>query len=390
MSASDYENVRYAFDYLDFAVKRIDQDTVWKQMINRLSSSMKREGVDTIILLGQYGYGKTFILHKLDDILSGKAKVKVPFDPDKVVSCRINITPSEPQPRIGLTFVTSIFKNIGRRKLEEISKKMELKDFKLLNIEMKRVFNRFQQGSEEHKVAAFHWITGESVSEENKMLNMRTGLNESDRALRFLSQFLVLLKRTGYHSLVVLVDEFEYVVTVYSPRKVNQMMHMFRHIYDEFAEFKKKNVALANLIFVIAVTPTGWDDLTNLEKPTSIPVKSGGAGVRPWLNRVQPIRGRNVFELRPFNREETEMLVIARLEKRREETEAPYKTFPFVTPPFIDLLYEQTKGVPKDIIQVCDLVINVALEKGLKEINAENGKQILKTYHLFKEQIKAP
>jgi len=82
------------------------------------------------------------------------------------------------------------------------------------------------------------------------------------------------------------------------------------------------------------------------------------------------------------------MLVIARLEKKRKESEVPYETFPFVTPPFINLLYEQTKGVPKDIMQICDLVISVALERELPEINAENGKEILKTYHLFKEKIK--
>jgi len=388
MNSRSYEDVRDAFDYLDFAVERIDQEETWDQIINRLNSSMRREGVDTLILLGQYGYGKTFILHKLDEVLSGRAKANLPFNPNNVASCRINITPSEPEPRIGLAFVTSIFKNIGKEKLEEISKRMKLDDFKLLDIEMKRIFNRFQQGTEENKVAAFHWITGESVAEENKLLHMRTALNESDKALKYLIQFLVLLRRAGFTSLVVLVDEFEYVVTVYSPRKVNQMMHMFRHIYDEFAEFKEKKILLANLIFVIAITPTGWDDLTNLEKATSIPVKSGGAGVRPWLNRVQPIRGRNLFELRPFNRKETEMLVIARLDKKRKQTEVPYKTFPFVTPPFIDLLYGQTKGVPKDIIQLCDLVITVALERDLTEINTENGKEILKTYHLYKEEEK--
>jgi hypothetical protein len=385
LSGGAYENVRDAFDYLNFEIGRIDQDEVWNQMIDRLRNSLKRETVDTMILLGQYGYGKTFVLHGLENVLKGKT-TDVIFDPNKIVCCRMNLSPSEPTSRVGLTFVTNIFKNIGRPKLEEISKKMQLKDFKLLDIELKAVFNRFQQGNEENKTAAFHWITGESVGEENKMLVVRTGLNKSEKALRYLSQFLTLLKQTGYDSLVVLVDEFEYVVTVYSPRKVNQMMHMFRHIYDEFAESKTKGLAPANLIFVIAVTPTGWDDLTNLEKATSIPVKSGGAGVRPWLNRVQPIRGRNVFELRPFNKKETEMLVIARLEKRRGETKVPYQTFPFVTPPFMNLLYEQTKGVPKDIIQLCDLVISVALERGLKEIDAENGKEILKTYHLLKEK----
>jgi len=385
MSSSDYENVRDAFDYLDFKIQRINQDEVWNQIIDRFKNSMKRDIVDTIILLGNYGYGKTFILHSLENALKGKTEEGL-FDPNKTVCCRINLSPSEPTAKIGLTFVTNIFKNVGRPKLEEIGKRIQLKDFKLLDMELKAVFNRLQQGKEESKEAAFHWITGESVAEENKMLFARTGLNESEKALRYLNQFLVLLRHVGYNSLVVLVDEFEYVVTVYSPRKVNQMMHIFRHIYDEFAESKMKGLNPANLIFVIAVTPTGWDDLTNFEKATSIPIKTGGAGVRPWLNRVQPIRGRNLLELRPFERKETEMLVIARLEKKRGETKVPYETFPFVTPPFINLLYEQTKGVPKDIIQLCDLVISVALERGLKQIDAENGKEILKTYHLFKEE----
>lgn len=385
---TEYTKARHAFNYLDFDVKRVNQDEVWNKMMNRLESSVEREGVDTLILLGQYGYGKTFILNNLNDAFNGKTSDVVPFDADRVISCRINITPSEPAPKIGLAFVTSIFKNIGRSKLEEISKKMKLEHFKLLDLEMKKVFNRLQQEKgEESKVAAFNWITGQSVSEENKRLNMSTGLNNSDKALRYLLQFLVLLKRIGYGSLIVLVDEFEYVVTVYSPKKVNQMMHMFRHLYDEFAEFKRKNFSLANLIFILAITPTGWDDLTNLEKPSSIPVKTGGAGIKPWLNRVQPIRGRNLFELRPLEKEETQRLVIERLEKKLEKTEVPYETYPFVTPPFIDLLYQQTKGVPKEILQMCDLVISVALEKGLEDINAENGKEILVTYRLYREEI---
>lgn len=388
MTGASYENVRDAFGYLDFDVQRINQEEIWIQMTSRLKESMNKETIDTIILLGSHGYGKTFILHSLDNLLSGRASVQrgVAFDTSKIVCCRMNLTPSEPTTKIGLTFVTNIFKGIGRQKLEEISQKMQLKDFKLLDMEMKAVFNRLQQGKEDSKIAAFHWITGESVGEENRLLNNRTGLNASDKALNYLNQFLVLLKQIGYSSLVVLLDEFEYVVTVYSPRKVNQMMHMFRHIYDEFAESRSKGFTPANLIFVIAITPTGWDDLTNLEKPSSIPVKSGGAGVTPWLNRIQPIRGRNVFELKPFDKKETEMLVIARLQKKRGEARVPYNTFPFVTPPFIDLLYEQTKGVPKDVLQICDLVIAVALEKELKEINAENGKEILKTYHLYRER----
>lgn len=383
---TDYRKMRYAFNYLDFDIQRINQETVWNQMLNRLKSSTEREGVDTLILLGQYGYGKTFILHKLDELLNSNNRADTPFNIDELISCLIKITPSEPAPKIGLTFVTNIFKNIGRTKLEEVSKKMKLEDFDVLDFEMKKIFNRFQKGSENDKVAAFNWITGQSVNEEDKRLNIRGKFNNSEKALRYLIQFLVLLKKVGYNSLIVLVDEFEYVVTVYSPVKVNQMMHMFRYLYDEFAEFVTKKATLANLVFVIAITPTGWDDLTNLEKPSSIPVKTGGAGIRPWLNRVHPVRGRNVFELRPLNKDETKSLIVERLKKKQENTDdIPYETYPFVTPPFINFLYEQTKGVPKEIIQNCDLIIGVALETGLKEINEVNAKEILETYKLYKE-----
>ncbi|MCW4011125.1 MAG: DUF2791 family P-loop domain-containing protein [Candidatus Bathyarchaeota archaeon] len=379
---SNYSDVAGAFEYFDFDVDRINQDEIWDQMIKRLKNSMDKETIDTIILLGHYGCGKTFLLHSLEKVLSGKIE-EGKFDSNKIVCSRINLSPSELPTKIGLNFVTSIFKAIGLKKLEEISQKMELKDFSILDFEMKAIFQKLREKYEESKIAAFHWITGESVSKENTKLNMRTGLNSSEKALRYLNQFLTLLKAIGYESLVVLVDEFEYVVTVYSPSKVNQMMHMFRNIYDEFAESKTKELKPANLIFVIAITPTGWDDLTNLEKTSSILIKTGGAGVRPWLNRVNPVRGRNLFELKPFDEEETRELVTARLRKNRKEKNIPYDTFPFVTPPFIDLLYKKTKGIPKDILQLCDLVISIALERGLKEINAENGKEILETYRVF-------
>jgi hypothetical protein len=74
--------------------------------------------------------------------------------------------------------------------------------------------------------------------------------------------------------------------------------------------------------------------------------------------------------------------------KRIEYKRVPYKTFPFIHPQFFDVIYEASYGIPRDVIDFCDLVLDNAIAEGLKEIDGKDAKRILKKFNLYPEEIK--
>ena len=88
-----------------------------------------------------------------------------------------------------------------------------------------------------------------------------------------------------------------------------------------------------------------------------------------------------------MNRTEVEDLIVSRIAKKRIEfAKAPNKTFPFVTPGFINVIYEISKGIPRKVIDYCDLVLENAVKEELKEVNEKETKEILTKLKLFYEQ----
>jgi hypothetical protein len=349
----------------------------WDQIKHLLDRALTETGPKTILIQGDYGYGKTFTL---EQIVSSFEK-KVFENSEKSIIASIRLAESEPEARIGLSFVTKIFYEIGFDKLVKIAKGLDKKDLSI-DANTLRIFKALKEG----KYAAFEWLVGESISSDDKKeLGTKRILSKSSQAIKVLYDFLKILKAVGYPNLVVLIDEFEYVVNVYSEKQITTILHTFKEVYDEFVRVKTRKGEMANFVFVIAITPKGWDYLTETEAKLSR--KTGGGGITPWMDRIRS----ELYSvtLRPLGKEEMSEMINDRIKKKRiEYKKFPYKTFPFIHPDFFDIIYDASEGIPRNVLRYCDIVMDNALKEEIKEINGEYAKKVLKEFSLYSEKAK--
>ncbi len=372
----------YGFKETPFLEESLDYDMrgrkeEWDKIEHLLNRALTETGPKTILIQGDYGYGKTFTLEK---IVAAFAKKKFE-NADKSIIASIRLAESEPEARIGLSFVTKIFYEVGFDKLVEIAKQLDKKSL-AIDATTLRIFSALK----EKKYSAFEWLVGESISaEEKKELGIKRILSKSSPAIKVLYDFLKILKAVGYHNLVVLIDEFEYVVNVYSEKQITTILHTFKEIYDEFVRVRTRKGEMSNFVFVIAMTPKGWDYLTETEAKLSR--KTGGGGITPWMDRIRS----ELFNvvLKPLGKAETIEMINDRIEKKRiDYKKFPYKTFPFIHPDFFDVIYASSEGIPRNILRHCDIVMDNALREEVKEINGEYAKKILKEFAIYSEEVK--
>jgi hypothetical protein len=185
--------------------------------------------------------------------------------------------------------------------------------------------------------------------------------------------FLRLIKAAGYNNFLVLVDEFEFLATL-GDHKIVQVLNTFREIFDDFGGYYQKyDAKIAKPLFMFAVSPGGWERLTNLE--TALTKKTGGAGIAPFMRRLNP-RYRIVLD--PFTSEKTLELVKTRLEESRtKKSEDPL--YPF-TGEAVDYIHSLSLFRPGNSIQYCGIVLEDALIENIGIISLLDAKRILKKY----------
>ena len=363
-----------SFDY-----DMVGRKKEWEKITERLSKAFNERGSKTIILLGDYGYGKTFTLEKIEEAIT-KDHQGIYGKSDNLV-IPIKMAESEPETKISLAFVTKVFKVLYKNeKVVNVAKKA-VKSLELSS-DFKKVLSSIASGEEE----GWDWLIGESTKNENKKLGVRSGLYYGPQAIDIFFEFLKITRASEIKNVLILIDEFEYIVNVYSNNKITQMLHMFKEIFDESIKINTiQRDSISNCIFLVAMTPTGWNHLTEMEAHAR--KSTGGGGITPWLDRINVAE--NLITLEPLNRKEVEQLIESRVSKKRLEfiKGLPYKTFPFVNPGFIDVIYNASKGVPRKVIDYCDSVLDHAVKEELKEINEKEAKEILKKLRLFDDDL---
>src|SRR5437667_18165 len=102
-----------------FAYPMVNREKEWTRLLTLTERSLAAHGSRTILLLGDYGFGKSFMLEKLAEAL---AKHQVPGSSNSLVAS-IRIAESEPEAKIGLSFVSKIFYDLGFQTLVSVAKK---------------------------------------------------------------------------------------------------------------------------------------------------------------------------------------------------------------------------------------------------------------------------
>lgn len=334
-------------------VDREKQITEWNNLIEKAVNS-KSNFFGFII--GDYGMGKTMSLLK---IIEDSKKYK------EIFPVYLNFLGEQKPRNPGIDFIQKIFKSIDFEKLPiKKDKKVSIN----VSSEVKSVYEKILYGEEEIKKLALYFLRGEVRPNQSqlKKLGVIRKIDDIEVAKEYLSSLLYLLKSSGFSTLLLAIDEFEYLFSLVSKASQSIYLAVLRGLYD-LTILKSKADSIANILFFIAVSDDGWRRMQDLEKRE---VSTGGP-IKPLMRRVQ-----GKIALKALSKEDTKELIEKRLSLNRISGEFTRKPLIPFDEGFVKCVHNLTQGKPSDIIVRCDHVLDAGLEARIPKLTENFAKQV--------------
>jgi Cdc6-like AAA superfamily ATPase len=322
----------------------------------------KDNGQNSIIaLIGDYGMGKSTTLMKITQDAQNK----------KLFPVLIDFRSPQRIKNPGHDLIFKIFKNanftdihVSHQQLEKLPGHNDVK-----NLFMAIFFD------DEMKEKAIAYIKGEvklSPSELKKIGIIRK-LDDIDILKEYLEAFLWILKQAKFSTLVVAIDEFEYLFSLVALKDQPIYLAFFRDIYD----MPSRNNSIAegkssNIVFIFGTSIEGWERLEKLSTGKAKNQSQDAAGAA-LLRRIQDYR----ILLKPFGKDETEQMIEKRLSISRISGKGSKGPLIPYDNDFVDFIYRETAGRLDYIIYYCHIVLRSGLQEKIQLINAEFAKKAL-------------
>ena len=225
-----------------------------------------------------------------------------------------------------------LLSNIVAKAKDDLLQKIRLLDYATAILHL--VFD-------EYSFLAWKWLTAEDMPyDQRKELGLSMSINNDERALRAFLSLKALLEEAGYGLLVLLIDEFEVIVSL-PERNRQKVLNEIRHLIDSLP---------SRLCVFLACAPEAWRIIIE--------------HYHAFLERFTHI----VF-LTPLNLAQTEQLIIAYLNAARHKT---HQTSPA---PFshesIELIHKLGSGNVRTTLKLCQIAIDLGLMHDLQELSGE-------------------
>ncbi len=371
-------------DDLEMWVDREEQIEKWRRVIDDANKSSQRRNYLAFVI-GNYGRGKTLSLLKIKQLAQATGEAFPIF---------FHFL-SEEKSKAGIDFFFSIFRNIDFKRLAAGKSKKNIND--ALNTipddlsEPRTILRKIflldgssaqyrlvgdSQGSPispivmDTNLQAMYFFRGE-ISPSSKVLKSLGVLRKIASvsiAKEYLAALLVFMKALGFKSLVMAVDESEYLFSL-PPRGQRRIyVAMLRGLHDFPSGMPFRVPPLASMAIFLGISESGWDSFIEMEKEEEA---TGG----PTMPLRKRIAGTTV--LGRFDPKVTLLLIEKRLSYDRVGKQ--YRGLPLIPfdKTFVDFTYKATKGEPRDIIFLCDQVLTTGLSERAPLLTGEYAASVV-------------
>lgn len=330
----------------------------WEDIVSRRKGARANS---MCFIFGDYGFGKTLTLYKIVEEYKNDSEILPIF---------VKMLSEDKTPKFGVDFIQRVFQKIP----EKIFKNFKIDDINLLSKyfpDPARVFVNIALGGQ----GWLEFLCGQRTlnSAEMQKSGIKQKINNTDIAKKYLLCFLYLLGSTNRKSLLLAVDETEYVFSQMSGAAIAQVFNTLRDFFDLQNSPVMPDVSgfptpPANMIFFFGISTSGWKQISDLSKRD----QSKPSPVQALMRRLE-----KSIELQPLNKKEARELIEKRLRKDRisgyysDELLIPYDES------FVTYIFEKSLGNPSEVVKFCDF----ALEDGLREkIKVLNDKFAMKVF----------
>lgn len=348
--------------WLDTWVDREEQLAKWQAVISNLRNPRKNY---IVLIIGDYGEGKTQALFKIVSDARQYREIYPAF-----FTFRGEQKPKAP----GLEFMFRIFKSIDFKKLEKAyGKKLQTAIEAIPEDldEVKTILRNCCFAEPTLQKMALYLLRGEikPTKTDLKQLGIIRKIDDIDIAKEYLAGILNLLKALGFEAILLAVDEVEYLFSLVPKPQQSIYIALLRGLYDFPVGIAKDIGEVAKIAMFLAVSDDGYRRLTEMEKEE---IAVGGP-IIPLFDRIDVQTSLGVL-----TKEYAKDLVIKRLYYDR--VKGRYTNQPLIPfdQTFIDLIWEITKGNPRDIIEKCSHVLDAGIEKGISHLDRKTAEALLK------------
>jgi len=218
---------------------------------------------------------------------------------------------------------------------------------------------------------ALYFLRGEikpTISQLRELGIMRK-IESIDVAKEYLAAILCFMKNLGYKSLLLAIDEFEYLFSLVSKSQYSIYLALLRGLYDFPMGLNISSDKLANMVFFIGISEDGWNKVKEIEKKEI----SEGGPTKPLMRRVDL-----ETTLLNFDRKDTEELIKRVLSYNRVTKEFEKDPLIPFTKDFVDYIYELTEGLPRAVKVRCAQVLDAGLADRVPLLTREYAQKVLK------------
>lgn len=334
------------------------------------------------VLKGEYGTGKSFFLIKLTESILNKDKRFTQFLEENVkiaVSKFSILTVDKKLPTdIMLHLYRLIVQNLGTNGehfFADIHKDLENKansegtDMKevisALSPDFRKAVLSLSEDCQEQFIA-WKWISAQKLTQkELDTLGVRYFINNGELAEKNLFQLLKLLRILDYGLLVVLIDEMEEILTTINEKQFWRAFLVIKEVFDKYSDIQYSRLKpMTPVGFVGGMTETAWQSIDK------------GAEEEKGITAVRSRISENIFEFGRFNEEDTAEFVKLLLSKARVKRYKGDTLFPFEKDT-IRSIQEASYGNPREIINICDKLLQEASVKRLPKIDLKTVNSYL-------------
>jgi len=343
---------------------RKDEQRRWAEVIDRRKGL---SGNSLNFIVGDYGLGKSYTLYQIGE----------QFKQDKEISpLYLKFLPEDTVQRFGLDFIMRMFRGLQPKSISGRLAKGSLDKVATVFPDIAIVLEKYLCDDE----LATAFLRGDRplTTTELRNLGARRKLASTEVAKDYLLALLYLLRRARILTLLLLVDEVEYVFSQMTGARIANVFNTLRDLYDlpQSPKALEFGQPLANIVFFFGISRAGWTRLNDLEKRE----QRRGGPFQPFLDRKEEI-----IELQPLDLVEASELIELRLRRDRVKGGVLNKPLIPYTEDFAEYIYRLTRGNPRHVVERCDLVLLDGLRDMVPELTKAYARQVFEAHGLLAE-----
>ena len=330
---------------------RQNEKELWTKAINNRKGG-RANAIHFIV--GDYGMGKTLTLHKILEQYKNDPEVLPVF---------MKMLPEDRIGKFGVDFIQRIFRSVPDNLLRQLSETV-FNNLKSTFPEPAKIFLNISL----NHVESMLFIRGEGSTTATQLsrLGVHRKIDSTHIAKEYLLSFLFLLKSIGINTLLLAVDEVEYVFSQMRGANISMVFNTLRDLYDILDSPEGRPLDLANIIFFLGISAAGWSRLNDLSQRE----QTEGGPLQPLMRRFGEI-----IELDPLDKSETKDLIAMRLSQNRITGEFEDQPLIPYDESFVEYVTKLSLGNPGEIVKYCDYALEEGLRQRAKLLDKEFAEQ---------------